>query len=112
MAKYVVVQFDNNDEADSFVQTISSGFDHLSSNANANIQIVAVFQKPTLFCECATPSENSVRGSKWGWWLCRNPGCGKPKRGQFQQPRNLLDPANIRTDQKRLFVNIKEPLQP
>lgn len=107
MAKYVLVQFDNDDDADGFVKTLDMRSDVPDQ---ATMKVVGVFKKPTLFCECTTPSEKSVRGAKWGWWLCRNVGCGKPKRGQFQGHRNLRDPEGTRTEQRRIFINVKEPL--
>lgn len=103
MAQYVLIQFDSNEEAAGFVKTLE--WDTVGS-----VQVVGIFQKPTLFCECPTPSEKSKRGAKWGWWLCMNQGCGKPKRGQFQQPRNQTEPEGTRTEHRRIFVNIKEPL--
>jgi hypothetical protein len=113
VAKYVMVQFDNDNEADAFVNVMVPSEVQPPGAAAAftsSVKIVAVFKKPTIFCECSKPSEKSVRGAKWGWWLCKNTGCGKPKRGNFQQPRNLVDPPNIRSEIRRIWLNIREPL--
>jgi hypothetical protein len=105
MAKYVLVAFDDDSEADTFTKMLIEG-----AMPDATMRVEAVFKKPTKFCECETPSEKSSRGQKWGWWLCRNPGCGKPKRDNFQQPRNLLEPEGLGVEKKRIFINLKEPL--
>jgi hypothetical protein len=103
MAKYVLVEFKDDIEADAFAGTMVSA-------SHATIRVAAIFKKPTLFCECETPSEKSVRGAKWGWWLCKNAGCGKPKSGNFQQPRNLVEAEGTRTEHRRIFINLREPL--
>ena len=107
MAKYAILQFDNDEEADAFIGTLQT-----SLVTATTIRVVAVYKKPTLFCECENPSERSIRGAKWGWWLCKNTGCGKPKKGNFQQPRNLVEAEGTRSEHRRLWVNIREPLQP
>lgn len=107
MAKYVLVQFSSDEDADGFIKTLDAGHDTVPDQIR--MKVVGAFKKPTLFCECTTPSERSKRGAKWAWWLCTV--CGKPKPNQFQQPRNLLEPEGTRTEHRQIFVNIKEPLQ-
>jgi hypothetical protein len=108
MAKYVLLQFDNDDDAAGFM----TAFENQPVDGDASVKIVAVYKKPTIFCDCEPRTEKSQRGAKWGWWLCTNKGCGKPKRGAFQQPKNLIEPEGTRTEHRRIFINIREPLQP
>jgi len=98
--KYIVLEFDNDDEADSFAGTITEG-------PAASIRVKAVFRKPSQFCECP-PTEKSARGAKWGWWICTI--CAKPKRGQWQHPRNLLDPIDLPTRERKVYLGVVEGL--
>jgi hypothetical protein len=105
MAKYVVLAFDNDEDADSFSGTILHG----GPSAVGTIQIAGIFKKPTLFCECPGVSDKSVRGAKWGWWLHKD--CGKPKRGNPQHPRNLIAPADMSPAQimrQYLYIGVRE----
>ncbi len=89
MAKYVLLEFANDDEADGFQATMQSAY---LDNPDAAIKVKGVFKKPTKFCECLKPSDRSLLGEKYGWRVC--PTCVKPKRGAWQHPRNLLQPGN------------------
>jgi hypothetical protein len=102
MARYVVISFDDNDEADSFVKHNMLG--HGST-------IEAVFAKPTVFCDSnkscfvklgARKSHSFTRGKKYGWWVCstckkpnhRNSSPEKLMRYIIQQGINLLKAPN------------------
>lgn len=96
MARYVLLEFGDNDEANNFVGMLNGGdFDVRSakgpaeaSPADGSIRVLGVYFKPTLFCECPNPGDRSARGEKWGLWIHKD--CGKPKRGNVQHPRNLI----------------------
>lgn len=109
MAKYVLLQFNNDADADAYVNIL---MEDKERSPDATLAVVAVYKKPTIFCDCEPRTEKSQRGAKWGWWLCTNQGCGKPKRGAFQQPKNLIEAEGTRTEHRRIFINIREPLQP
>ena len=102
MAKYVLVEFDDDEDADAFAAMVSP-------SDVASMRVRGVFKKPTLFCDCPKPSEKNSRGAKWGWWLCRNPGCGKPQRGMGQSPTNLIDPEDRKRQiGRKIFFTIRE----
>jgi hypothetical protein len=88
MARYVVLEFDDNDDANSFVEEMLQ--DHEG--------VVGVYAKPTLFCPaggCSTGRIKSfVQGVNLGWWVCSN--CKKPSRaveGDEQLMRSVIDSA-------------------
>jgi ribosomal protein L37AE/L43A len=97
MARYLVIEFDNNDEADNFAEMTADG---------ASMRVVAMYMKPTQFCECPNPEEKSVRGKKYGLWVCRM--CNKPHKKMFQSPKNLLVPDE-KPAQRRMMFNVVEP---
>jgi len=107
VARYVLIEFDNDAEADSFVVTIN-GTDS-PFIGTATMRAIGVYQKPTMFCECPGVDDTSVRGAKHGWWLHRK--CGKPKRGHVQHPLNKLTPDVKPKDQmRRMYIGVNEPL--
>jgi len=99
MAKYVVVEFANDEEADAFAATLAD------AGAASSLSVKGVFKKPTQFCTCP-PSDKSVRGKKYGWWVHKD--CGKPKRGQWQHARNLLDPVDLHPRQRTIWLGVVE----
>jgi hypothetical protein len=86
MAKYVLVAFDNDKEADNFVEMLGFSW----NSPTATVHVKGVWKKPTLFCECPNPDYKSVRGLSHGWRVHK--ACGKPRRGLWQSPDNKLDP--------------------
>jgi len=109
MARYVVLEFDNDDEADGFLSafgiTVSIG-EVVSKDDSC--RAIGVYQKPTQFCECVTRDDKSVRGAKHGWWLCAK--CAKPKRGNMQHPLNKLRPdLKPREQMQEMYLGVKEP---
>lgn len=116
MSRYVLVEFDDNDDADSFLKEFEKGevfWMHKDFIYKANVpmltRIRGMFGKPTKFCDCpdVTPdADKSVQGAKWGWWLHRV--CGKPKKGRWQHPKNMLDPETP-TKFRELYLGIVEP---
>lgn len=89
MAKYVLVEFEDDEKADNFVYLLDMGF--LPTSGDGRVR--GVYKKPTLFCECPEETRDksgrSLRGSKYGWWVksC----CGRPLKGGAQNPYNQLD---------------------
>lgn len=101
MARYVVLYFENNDEAEAFA-TYSSVRDILSTIYAP--EIVALVPAPTLFCECSirggTKGRGFFKGQKYGWWVCAK--CGKPTEawGTYYAAvvsagNNLLEESNV-----------------
>lgn len=114
MAKYVVLEFEDDKDADGLVEGLNAVGYILSASENSSMwktypNVVGVFKKPTLFCECP-PQNNpkSVRGQKWGWWLHKD--CGKPRKGNVHHPRNLILPKEASmTD--HVYIGVREPRQ-
>lgn len=123
MARYVMVAFKSNAEAERFIEAIQEGsFIFPQTKVDDNIvygtvsdevYVRAVYAKPTQFCECRPEpnyAKEFVRGVKWGWLVHTK--CGKPKRNQWQSPRNLLDPVDLATRERIIFYKSYEPVQP
>lgn len=100
MARYVLVEVDENDRADRLIEKLE---------AVPGLRVVGLFGKPTQFCECEGPWEQSKRGKKYGWYVC--PACGFPRKyGPHQRPKNLLWSAVPETMQN-IQVSIREPYE-
>lgn len=87
MARYVVVEFDNDQTADAFISKINHATD-----AGKNYRVAGIFYRPTRWCECPV-SEGYTKGqvaigAKYGCWNCTV--CRRPRRGTHQ-PHNLLE---------------------
>lgn len=80
MAKYVLLQFDNDGEADEFCQRFTEDVEERAKYQRVGIYafVRAVYKKPTKFCECKGDMRKRAftRGTKYGWWVCNK--CGKP----------------------------------
>jgi hypothetical protein len=86
MAKYVLLAFDSDADADAFVaDTMSEGYvyggagGHLENLSEVRCTVRGVWKKPTQFCQCVggrKMSRSFTRGLKYGWWVCVT--CHKP----------------------------------
>jgi hypothetical protein len=98
MGRYVLLEFDDNIAGDKFVEMLQaaqeSGERELDVTAGiiaaAHSQVTAVYTKPAGLCACKSDLDNSLRGKKFGWWVC--PTCKRPKNRQGQTLRNILNP--------------------
>jgi hypothetical protein len=87
MANYVLLQFDNEDEASAFMEAAREDNVFVSNKpgslARLPIDLRGLFKKPTKFCDCANTGGNLkkrgfTRGKKFGWWVCDR--CHKPTK--------------------------------
>ena len=116
MAKYVVIEFDNDEDADAYINEIKDAEESimgmLSSHYGAPqlARIVGLYKKPTIFCECQgsrKPPMGWTRGKKYGWWICTE--CGKPSQ-QWSRALpsmmgvNLLHHKELNNDQSNSTV--------
>lgn len=90
MARYVLLSFDSNNEADEFINAVSveggiffmgkdTHFKHIDPEKTF---VRGLWAKPTQFCECSgsgAKREGYARGQKFGWWV--HNACGKPTKG-------------------------------
>lgn len=99
MAQYVLLSFDDDDEAEKFIATARSKDYYVKAGEGGTFiglenlgDVVGVFRKPTQFCEC-TPEEKrgttGFRGPKYGWYVCGR--CRKPPANGNQVIFNLLE---------------------
>jgi hypothetical protein len=92
MARYIVLEFLDNDQAENFIEKIDA-----QTKAGKKFRVVGLFSPPRLFaCQCPITSgtgsalyrpPKAERGGKFGWWLCGR--CNKPRPGGHQL-NNLL----------------------
>jgi hypothetical protein len=92
MARYLVIEFLDNDQADAFLKKIDE-----QTKAGKKYRVVGLFSPPRIFsCKCPITSGTGSalyknpkpeRGEKFGWWLCGT--CHKPRPGGHQL-NNLL----------------------
>jgi len=117
MARFIVLRVEDNARAeelarqlvtDGGVTTYASPADDLPEVLEASV--VGLFAIPTKFCECTEPDEGLLasmggrritRGEKLGWWIHR--GCGRPIKGSWQSPRNLIDSNWSHRDPEFMF---------
>lgn len=100
MARYLLVELDNNDSADRMRAQIDA-----AELAGKGMRVVGMFSKPAALCGCPVRSEKSVRGAKFGWWLC--PECRRPKSGSPQTLANMLDDEGCPSKYRELFLSIR-----
>lgn len=115
MARYVLLEVADNQEAEEVVKAVGvmgaifvMGADgHFKNLDPKAVTVRGLFAKPTTFCECPNPGDKSNRGKKYGWWV--HVSCGKPKKGHWQHPRNLLDPPDMSPKERSLYLGVAEP---
>jgi len=100
MARYLLVELDNNDGADRMRAQIDA-----AELAGKGMRVVAMFSKPGALCGCEIRSTESVRGAKFGWWLC--PQCRRPRSGSPQTLRNMLDDEGTPAKYLDLFLSVR-----
>lgn len=121
MARYVLIEFDDNNDAETFVKAVEEVQGILVTTQHPKIpdqygvvkpshdyRIRGLYAKPTRFCECSDVLFNERRkGAKLGWYV--HPTCGRPVRGSWQWPRNLLLPQETLPADTPLYVATIEP---
>ena len=83
MAKYVMLEFASDADADVFVAEVqaSEGTADIrhqdNSSSRMSFLVRGLWKKPTIFCGCtAVKRRGWTRGKKYGWWVCSQ--CHKP----------------------------------
>lgn len=98
MARYVVVEFDDNAAAEEFIQQVAEGNQKARKmNLPWTKRIAGVFVKPGRTCTCwnkerinygdKNEQHGIARGEKFGWWVCTN--CNKPRAAGHQLVNQL-----------------------
>jgi hypothetical protein len=86
MARYVILEFDDNDAAGAFLEVVKDPY--LMDGFPDGVKAVALYAKPTRFCECGK-ERNLIKGASLGWFVCAT--CKLAYR-TWQYPDNLLQP--------------------
>lgn len=135
MAVYVMLSFDDDNEAHRFVkETLTDGeigYDTHSSESELEVSWVActvrgVWKKPTIFCDCESTKrvDGFTRGRKYGWWVHAK--CGKPSKlwakgdawhgalGRNLLPQSELAPEyrSPENPQQPLWADLEDLLNP
>lgn len=79
MARYVLVEFDDDAAARKFVEKVNGNYG--LPEGERKFRVRAVWGKPTKFCDCIGARKGLMgfrRGEKSGWWLHTE--CGRPTR--------------------------------
>lgn len=81
MAKYVLLAFDSDAEADEFAQRFTDDVEERSQAIRVKpyAMVRGVWKKPTKFCDCTSGNIKQrgwTRGKKFGWYVCDY--CRKP----------------------------------
>lgn len=100
MARYLLVEFDDNDSADRMRAQINN-----AESAGKNFRVIGMFSKPGALCDCSTRSDRSVRGKRFGWRLCE--ACRRPKNGSPQTLSNMLDDEDTPSKYRDLFLALR-----
>lgn len=125
MARYVMLEFDDNQMAEDFIKAVHEGLGVIYPKQvkidedkweSKFIPLVAkvrgLWFKPVNFCECTPQPEDSARnfikGSRFGVYVHKV--CKKPRKGGNQFPKNLLDPKVVPGAPQRIWLNTKEPI--
>jgi hypothetical protein len=109
MARYLVIEIEDNEVAGDLAQSIVDGGEIFFYRRAGNeytvgttpAKVRGIFGKPSTFCECVTPAPQ-VKGGKLGWFVC--PTCKRARRG-WQYPNNLLQapqPSRIEYCRKQM----------
>lgn len=98
MARVVMVEFQDNKEAERFVHRL--GEDQLNGKGRRAIGLIPV---PTQFCECDPTTRRCGRTEKFGWWVCLE--CKKAQPG-WQSPVNLLQPNLVSLKEQSMWMHM------
>lgn len=117
MARHLVISFDDNEEAEQFVEALKiegavffqDATQHFKNVNPEKVRLIGLFAKPTKFCDCVHTSEaKTVRSQKFGWYI-HWPGCGKPISGHYQSAlKNLLNPPGTDARSLGIFLGVRE----
>lgn len=80
MARYVLVEFDDNAKAKAFVEKVNGEYG-MPQNPERGFRVRAVWGKPTKFCDCIGARKGMFpyfRAPKSGWWVHSD--CGRPNK--------------------------------
>ena len=93
MGKYILLEFDNDDQANALCAQINT-----ATAAGKAFRLVGIFKRPGRTCKCPRvrntykAKEMAKLGKKYGWWVCSD--CHLPRLGGHQLV-NMLAPREV-----------------
>jgi hypothetical protein len=85
MARYILLEVDDNDKADSLMR-------RMAALSNSGVKVVGLFAAPRTFCKCTrVKGRGWTRGQKLGWWVCSV--CRRPGRQWGSSPQAVIGQA-------------------
>lgn len=104
MPRYVLIEFDNNAQAEQFIAKT-----HAGTKAGKPYRVLGLFAKPRNYCQCGpltdrVQAREVQRGSKYGWMVHIK--CGRPRRQASHSPRNLLDEPGTYPSETTAYVHL------
>jgi hypothetical protein len=99
MARYVVLEFDDNNDAQQFIERVNAeNAENRRDRLSFRRRVVAIFVKPGTTCYCwdwqhtnygdKNREHGIARGEKFGWWVCTR--CKKPRKAGHQLVNQIL----------------------
>jgi hypothetical protein len=114
MARFVVVEIPDNDEAEAFISAIKNSAVIYGRPVGDEVQygpqqsewrVPQVYAVPTLFCECDKTYPEG-KSQKFGWYVCTGPGCSRPRKGSMQHPYNLVE-KNVPVTERVYYMGFR-----
>lgn len=113
MGRYILLEVDDNAAAESILALLARKEDPeefdprtLSYLLGAHAEPIGVFSKPGALCKCTAPKpEQTIRGKKFGWWVCQV--CKKPRHGAGHTLMNMLDDPATPGKHRELILCVK-----
>lgn len=104
MPRYILIEFEDNAEADRFCAKVING-----TKKGGRYRLIGYFAKPRNFCQCGPLTDRQQasevrRGSKYGWMVHTK--CGRPRKQASHSPRNLMDPAGTRSMDVTSYLHV------
>lgn len=99
MARYVVIEFQDNEDAESFIQQLDSDNSARRKEGEPFLRrVVGIFVRPGKLCDCPdwqtinagdkNAKHGVERGAKFGWWVCTR--CNRPRRAGHQLNNQIV----------------------
>lgn len=99
MGRYVVIDFDRNEDAEAFLKGMERGHMDGRRLREVSARVVGIFVKPGRTCNCSDQDRANFGdknykfsgislGGKFGWWICDR--CKKPRKAGHQLRNQIL----------------------
>lgn len=116
MARHIVISFDDNDDAEQFIEALKvdgAVFFQDSSQHFKNVDpmtctVIGVYAKPTQFCQCTYADDMpTARSKNYGWYV--HTVCKKPIPGHYQSAlKNLIEAPNTSARTRKMHLGVRE----